>query len=364
MLQNIEELLTLSSIPGVGSTRLKALMEKFHTPAEVFRASYRDLLSVPGIDRKTAHNIKSTRDEGFARTQLSRMNRCGGGIITYWDDEYPPLLKNIPDPPAFFFIKGALTVEDSEPLAVVGTRRPSNYGKLVAEKLCTALAGRGITVVSGLARGIDTQAHRAVVEAGGRTIAILGSSIDIIYPFENSSLAERITKNGALISEYPMGTEPEAPYFPRRNRLIAGMSLGTLVVEAEEKSGALITAHMALEQNREVFAIPGNIISRKSYGTNSLIQEGAKLVLSENDIIDELRPHLTLLKKEALQRGPAASYSDLERKLLDALSYDPAHIDSIASSLSLPTSKVLTVLLSLELKNVVRQGVGKMFYKV
>ena len=360
---DIEALLRLSTVPGVGSNRLRALIARFKSPNEVFRASIVDLSAVVGIDKKTARNIKTHKDGGFAKKQLSKVNTSGAHIVTYWDARYPQLLKNIPDPPAMLFIKGSIIPEDKESIAVVGMRKPSEYGVLVTEKLCSELVAQNITVVSGLARGIDTKAHNTTIEAGGRTIAVLGSGIDVIYPYENRTLAEKISKRGVVISEYPMGSEPDAPNFPRRNRLISGMSLGTLVIEAGEKSGALITANIALEQNREVFAVPGNIFSSKSFGTNSLIQEGAKLVLSTQDIIDELRPQLTHLKKVAKQRRPVERLTDLERKLLDSLSEVPLHIDMIAHVNKLSTSQALTLLLTLELKDFVKQLAGKMFVR-
>jgi len=360
---DVEALLMLSAVPGVGPNRLRALVGRFQSPEAVFRASMADLISVEGIDKTIARNIRTYRDDGFAREQLSRLNRHSAQIVTFWDAQYPRLLKAISDPPAFLFVRGTLRAEDSEAVAVVGTRAPTDYGKLVASRLCAELAAQGVTIVSGLARGIDTEAHRAALQAGGRTIAVLGSGVDVIYPAENRSLARRIIEQGALISELPMGAGPDAPNFPRRNRLISGMSLGTLVVEAGDTSGALITANVALEQNREVFAVPGSIFNPKSRGTNRLIQEGAKLVMSAEDVLAELRPQLPSLVREAMRQSPNVVLTELEKKVLESLSHEPLHIDVISKNNGLSPAQTLTLLLSLELKDLVRQLAGKMFVR-
>ncbi|MDZ7271042.1 MAG: DNA-processing protein DprA [candidate division KSB1 bacterium] len=360
---DVEALLRLSAVPGVGPSRLRALVGRFQSPEAVFRASIADLVSVEGIDKVIARNIRAYRDDGFAREQLSRLNRHGASIVTFWDAHYPRLLKSISDPPAFLFVRGTLRVEDNQAVAVVGTRSPTEYGRLVAARICAELSAQGVTIVSGLARGIDTEAHKATLQAGGRTIAVLGSGVDVIYPPENRSLAKRIIEQGALVSELPMGAGPDAPNFPRRNRLISGMTLGTLVVEAGDTSGALITANVALEQNREVFAVPGGIFSPKSRGTNRLIQEGAKLVMCPEDVLAELRPQLPSLAREARRQETGPALTDLEKKVLASLSAEPTHIDVISKTNGLAPAQTLTVLLSLELKDLVRQLAGKMFVR-
>ncbi len=360
---DVEALLRLSAVPGVGPSRLRALVGRFQSPEAVFRASTADLISVEGIDKAIARNIRAYRDDGFARDQLSRLNRCEATIVTFWEPQYPRLLKAISDPPAFLFVRGTLRPEDNQAVAVVGTRSPSDYGKMVTARICADLAGQGVTIVSGLARGIDTEAHKATLQAGGRTIAVLGCGVDVVYPPENRSLTRKIIAQGALVSELPMGTGPDAPNFPRRNRLISGMTMGTLVVEAGDTSGALITANVALEQNREVFAVPGSILSPKSRGTNRLIQEGAKLVTSAEDVLAELRPQLPALVREARRQEPAVALTELERKVLASLSTEPLHIDVISKNNGLSPAQTLTLLLSLELKDLVRQLAGKMFVR-
>jgi DNA processing protein len=356
-----EGLLRLSAVPLIGSGKLRALIARFKSPAKVFNASIRELTTLEGIDTKTAQNIKNFDGKDFAQDQLKRLSEAGARLITFWDDEYPELLKQIYDPPAFFFIKGQLVKEDKNAIAIVGTRRPTHYGKLVTEKITTELAQRGLTIVSGLAYGIDTLAHTHALQTGGRTIAVLGSGVDVIYPSENRRLAAKIETRGALISEFPMGTEPEKNNFPRRNRIIGGLSLGTLVIEAGTKSGALITATMAIEQNREVFAVPGNIDSPKSIGTNELLKQGAKLVMSAQDILDELYPNFDHLHETRQLSIDDADLNDDEKKLLNLLSHEPQHIDALAQNAGRSTSQVLSLLLSLELKNLVKQLPGKYF---
>ena len=358
----VEPLLTLLSVPGLGPRRILALVSRFGEPEAVLSASVNELCRTAGVDVKTATAIKSEADREFAREQLRLANRQGVSFVSYWDSRYPERLKQIPDPPVLLYVRGALPGEKEVAVAVVGTRVPSAYGKLVTANLSRDLVREGVTVVSGLARGIDTVAHRAALEAGGKTIAVLGSGLDVIYPSENRALASEIAKSGAVVSEFPLGTQPDATNFPRRNRIISGMSAGTLVVEAGEKSGALITAQLALEQNREVFAVPGNITSDRSRGTNLLIKQGAKLVQNVQDILEELRPQLRGLLREA-QSAPRISMSESEKVVYEILSDEPKHIDDIAAELAQPTGTVLATLLSLELKNLALQLTGKYFVR-
>lgn len=362
---DIKDLLRLSAVPGIGSARLRTLISHFKDPSAVFRASARELVKVNGIDKKTALSIVHFKNgTKFAEEQLSRLNKVEGRIITFWDREYPSLLKKIYDPPAFLFVRGSIEPEDAFAIAVVGTRTPTPYGKIIAERFTTQLAELGLTIVSGLARGIDTIAHVTALKMSGRTLAVIGSGIDVIYPPENNKLAERISRRGAIISEYEMGAKPDAVNFPRRNRIISGLSLGTLIVETAESGGAMITASTALDQGREVFAIPGPITEKKSSGTNRLIREGrAKLVQSVDDILHELQPKLKpLLKRE--EKKPEPPLSLFEKRILDSLGTDPLHIDTIASVTSLATSDALVNLLSLEFKGLVKQLPGKMFIKL
>lgn len=360
----IVNLLRLSAVPGVGCNRIRALYGAFHSFEHVFRASLSDLVSVNGIDKKTAENIKTVRDDGFAEDQLHRLEKSRARLITFWDDEYPDALKQIYDPPAYLFIKGDFQPQDCYGVAVVGTRRPSSYGKVATEKIVRELSSVGIPVVSGLAYGVDTIAHQTALKHGNRTLAVLGSGVDIIYPYDNRGLAQEVSTRGAVISEFPFGTGPDRTNFPRRNRIICGLSLGVIVVEAGEKSGSLITAAMALEQNREVFAVPGNFNSPGSVGTNALIKQGASIVTSPRDVIEELFPKLEPLLKEKTDTSVKSNLTAEEQVVYEVLSNEPMHIDSIARTLRLPASKVLAVLLTLELKNVVKQLAGKRFVRL
>lgn len=262
------------------------------------------------------------------------------------------------------FVRGEFSPSDKYSVAVVGTRNPTTYGKHVAEKFATELSEKGITVVSGLARGIDTIAHASTVRSGGRTIAVLGSGVDVIYPGENRRLSEQILLNGAVVSEYYMGSKPDAVNFPRRNRIISGISLGTIIVETSESGGAMITASTALDQNREVFAVPGNITEKRSHGTHKLIKEGrAKLVEGIDDVVEELRYKLKPILKDLPKSQPKPQLSIFEQKLFDALGDDPIHIDALAEKCAMATSDLLVQLLGLELKGVVKQLPGKYFEK-
>jgi DNA processing protein len=362
---DIKDLLSLSAVPGVGPNRLRALVSHFKDPAAVLGASPRDLVKVEGIDKKTALSIAHFQDgEKFAVHQLARLNRVGGRIITFWDDEYPEPLKKTYDPPSLLFILGAISPDDAYSIAIVGTRKPTTYGKIIAERFSEQIAAMGLTVVSGLARGIDTVAHKAALKTGGRTLAVIGSGIDVIYPSENKPLADRISRNGAVLSEYEMGAAPDAVNFPRRNRIISGLALGTLIVETTESGGAMITANTALDQNREVFAIPGPITEGRSSGTNRLIKEGrAKLVETLDDIVNEIRPKLKS-RFRAEEKKVETPLSLFEKRLLDCLGTEPLHIDAIAERTSFTTSDALVNLLSLEFKGLVKQLPGKMFVRI
>ncbi|MEE9225397.1 MAG: DNA-processing protein DprA [Bacteroidota bacterium] len=371
---NVRDLLTLAAIAGIGPSRLRALVSHFKSPTAVLQASARDLVAVDGFDKKLALNIARQRDGHgnrlgmkFADEQLSKLNKVDGRVITYWDDEYPELLKKIYDPPPFLFVRGSLKPADKFAVALVGTRSPSVYGKLIAEKLTVGLVSVGVTIVSGLARGIDTTVHRAALKSGGRTLAVIGSGIDIIYPPENRRLVDDVIECGAIVSEYSMGTKPDAVNFPRRNRIISGLSLGTVIVETTIQGGAMITANTALDQNREVFAVPGNVTERRAGGPNKLIQQGrAKLIETVEDIVAELEPRL----KPLLGQHPAGAktveipLSDAENTIYGLLSEKPLHIDALAERSVLPTSEALVHLLNLEFKDLVKQLPGKVFARL
>ncbi|MGE5313577.1 MAG: DNA-processing protein DprA [Acidobacteriota bacterium] len=361
---DVRDLLVLASVPGIGGNRLRSMVNHFGSPSEALRASAPELACVEGIDRKLASAIVHHADgPAFADEQLSRLNKANAAIVTLWDPAYPSLLASIYDPPPMLFVCGTLEPSDRYAIGIVGTRHPTLYGKTTAEKFAADLAARSITVVSGLARGIDTAAHASALRAGGRTVAVIGSALDMIYPAENRGLAERVAESGAVVSEFFMGTKADPGNFPRRNRIISGMSLGTVIVESAEDGGAMITASMAIDQNRELFCVPGNIDQKFSAGTNRLIREGqAKLVTGIDDIIVELdyelRPILQEMPKKTLPQ-----LTVFEQKIVDALDAAPVHIDAITELTGLSPADTLVALLGLEFKGVVRQLPGKLFLK-
>lgn len=307
------------------------------------------------------HNIENIKHH--LETELDYLEKIGGRIITYWDDEYPGLLKKIYFPPLIIYTLGNFSESDNYSIAVVGTRQPSSYGKMQAEKFSSEFAEKKITIVSGLARGIDSIAHEAALKRKGRTIAVIGSGLDVIYPPENKKLFDRIKENGVVISEYELGTKPDAQNFPRRNRIISGISLGTLIVETKLNGGAMQTAAYALDQDREIFAIPGNVNIKQSEGPNALIQRGeAKLVTCTEDIFLELKLKLKPEIGKNIPK-PSVELNLFEEKLINVLDTDAKQIDEIASLSSMTTSDCLVNLLTLEFKGLVKQLPGKMFIR-
>lgn len=346
-----------SLISGIGRVRFTQLENYFTSLENAWKAGPAELKQA-GLDSGPIRAITSRRPKISPEAEMEKLDRYGVKVLTWHDQDYPARLKEIYDYPPLIYVRGSLLPEDEWCLAVVGTRRATVYGRQVTDEIVTDLAQSKITIVSGLAKGIDTVAHHSALEAGGRTIAVFACGLDTVYPAENANLARRIMQQGALISEYPLGTKPRAENFPRRNRIMSGLSLGVLVIEAGESSGALITAHMALEQNREVFAIPGSILSPASSGTNHLIQEGAKLAHSYSDILEEL--NLTAVAHQmGLQEVIPAS--DTESQLLKQLCAEPAHIDQVCRSSGLPMPTVSSTLAMMELKGLVKQ-VGAMNY--
>ncbi|MBI3994522.1 MAG: DNA-protecting protein DprA, partial [Nitrospirae bacterium] len=312
-------------------------------------------------------------DTAIAR-ELDRVDEMEYDLIGLTDPRYPDLLKMIPDPPPYLYLKGDLRPEDNRAVAIVGARRASGYGRAVTEQLSRELAVRGFTIVSGMARGIDGWAHQAALEVPGRTIAVLGSGLDILYPREHDELREAISRQGAVLSDYPLGTPPDPVNFPKRNRVISGLSLGVVVVEAAENSGSLITARLALDQGREVFAVPGPIGTKTSIGTHALIKQGAKLVENVEDILDELLPQLegpsdatsadaTPARDLAGKPRRPALLPD-ERIVYECLTAEPRHIDELTAVLRLAPAKTAGVLLQLELKGAVRQLAGNLFIRI
>ena len=344
-------------VPRIGPMRFKALLEHFGDLEVAWKASVEELRQA-GLDRRALENLLAFRRKVSLDEEMARIERMGVRVLTWEDPAYPPRLRQIHAPPPVLYVKGDILPRDEWAVSVVGTRRPTVYGREAARFLASGLARNGVTVVSGLARGIDSIAHRAALEAGGRTIAVLGSGIDIIYPPEHRNLARAIAEHGAVITEYPLGTRPEGSNFPPRNRIISGLCLGVVIVEAGRGSGALITADYAAEQGREVFAVPGSIFSKASEGTNQLIQQGAKLVLSVADILEELNLTMVTQQVEARQLIPE---NETEALLLQYLSAEPTHVDEIRRRSGLPIATVSSTLALMELKGMVRQ-VGGMHY--
>ncbi|MCS7179491.1 MAG: DNA-processing protein DprA [Anaerolineae bacterium] len=344
-------------VRGIGPARLRMLIDAFGDVERAWHAPAEALCRV-GLDRRSLENLLETRARMDLDQELRRVMAMGAHILTWEDEEYPRLLAEIPDPPPILYVRGELKPEDAWAVAVVGTRRASTYGREVTRRLVAVLAQSGVTIVSGLARGIDAVAHQTALEAGGRTIAVLGCGIDRVYPPEHRELARRIATQGALVTEYPPGTPPEPGNFPPRNRIISGLSLGVLITEAGRDSGALITADYAAEQGRDVFAVPGSILSAGCAGTNRLIQDGAKPVLDAADILQELNLTMVAEQKEARQALPA---TETEALLLAHLSAEPLHVDDLTRAVGLPVAQVTSTLTLMELKGMVRQ-VGGMKY--
>ncbi len=357
-MEDLKYWVAFNRVPGLGTARFRLLERHFPTLGEAWRAQPSELVAA-GLEPKLASLVEARRREVDHDAEMTRLERAGVRAINWHDPSYPPRLKEIYDPPPVLYVKGTLRPEDERSVAVVGTRKATAYGREVASALVADLCKSGVTIVSGLARGIDSVAHRAALEAGGRTVAVLGNSLDMVYPPENAGLAREITTQGALVSEYPLGTRPDSRNFPRRNRIMSGMTLGTLVVEAGLESGALWTVRHALEQDREVFCVPGSIFSPASRGTNALIQQGAKLVMSYTDILEEL--NLTVVSHQMEMRAVTQPEDDTERKLLDHITHEPVHIDDIGRRSGLPITVVTSTLAMLELRGLVKQ-VGGMYY--
>ncbi|TFG46793.1 MAG: DNA-protecting protein DprA [Dehalococcoidia bacterium] len=346
-----------SLIPGIGRARLSLLESYFGNLAIAWRANTAELAQA-GLDIAAMRSIEYWRPKIEPERELEKALKADVRVLTNTDRAYPIRLKEIYDYPPVLYVKGTLLAEDELSIAVVGTRKPTIYGRQVTEELVAGLTGSGLTICSGLARGIDTIAHQTALNNGGRTLAVLGSGVNVIYPSENTALAKRIIENGALISECAIDAGPRAENFPRRNRILSGLTLGTLVTEAGRSSGALITADNALEQNREVFAVPGSILSAQSAGANRLIQQGAKLVRQTSDIIDELNMESVAGQLEFKELLPE---NDMEKQLLKCLSAEPVHIDEVCRVSRLPTAAVSSTLAMMELKGMIKQ-LGGMNY--
>ena len=394
-------LIHLNLIQGVGLKTVQVLRDVFGSTERALQAAPNELRKIDRLSPAVCDLLIHKPVLYPIERELELIEKYGCQVVTLYDAEYPPHLKEIDTPPFVLYVKGELTPEDALSISLVGSRNAKDYGRKVGYRLSYQLAQRGVTVISGLARGIDTSAHRGALEAGGRTIAVMGNGLSVVYPATNSNLAEKIEASGALISELPMAAKPKPRNFPRRNRIISGLTLGTVVVEASNRSGALITARLAAEQNREVFAVPGEIFSELSTGTHRLINDGAKLINTVDDLLNELPPHVlsqiqpqtspspvpdtkamstqpTPVEKSNTelvppQPSPGAQQSvsappppDLtpdEKTIFDAIEVPSSHIDTIVRTTQLPISQVSSVLLMLELKGIVQQLPGKQFTK-
>jgi len=373
--ENIKYWLALKFVEGLGNIGVRNLLRSFGTPERIFHSPVNMLSTVEGIGAKTAASIRDFSNWERIAAEIDRMEQCQATVITCQDPRFPKRLLFIYDCPFLLYAKGILPAADMN-IAVVGSRSASPYGKFTTERLSRELALHGAVVVSGMARGIDTAAHRGALSVRGQTIAVLGSGIDVIYPPENESLYHEIANCGAVITEFPTGTPPNAPNFPSRNRIISGISLGVVVVEATDKSGSLITARIALEQGREVFAVPGGIDAAGSRGTNRLIKDGAKLVENVDDILDEIRPQVAGGEPAGAAIGPppeppsdnrrqsrtgTAGKPDLstgEQSLMSKLSRQPRHADELIAATGLAAPEVLAMLVQLELRGLIRQMAG------
>lgn len=346
-------------VKGIGPAKLQALLDVFDSLADAWQATDLQLQKI-GFDQRAILSLREARTQLDLDRCLAQVEAAGVSLLTWNSASYPAYLREIPNSPPVLYQQGNLLAEDRLGVAVVGTRRLTSYGRSVTRDLVLGLVQNGVTIVSGLARGIDAVAHKTALDAGGRTIAVLGSGLDCVYPAENRPLAQQIIQQGVVFSEYGLGVQPEAKNFPPRNRIITGLSLGVIVVEAGEESGALISAQFALEQNREVFAVPGNINSPVSKGTNRLIQQGAKLVTGIDDVLEELSLRV-VAEQTAVQL--ALPETAEEAALLSHLSGQPTHIDDLSRAAGLPSSMVSSTLTLMELKGMVRQ-VGGMNYVI
>ncbi len=343
-----------SKVPGIGPARFRTLLDYYGDAETAWRANPGELRAI-GLDRRSVESFVKTRGRLDLDAELNKLEKLGVTLLTWDCPAYPRLLKSIANPPLVLYIRGRLTEADEWALAVVGTRRATVYGKECTRRLVRGVVENKLTVVSGLAYGIDTEAHKTAVEAGGRTLAVLGCGVDVIYPAENRKLSQAIIEQGALVSEYPLGTRPESGNFPYRNRIISGLSLGTLIVEGAIQSGARITADNALEQGRDVFAVPGSILSKSSAGPNHLIQNGAKLVTHINDILEEL--NLTLMVQQTEARAIIPD-NEVEAVLLQHMSGEPVHVDELGRITNLSAPDIASALTMMELKGMVRQVSG------
>jgi DNA processing protein len=364
--------IALTFVPGIGSRTAAMLIERFGSPAACFEASSAQLESA-GLRRDAVEALQRGDAREQAAAELRKLEALGGAALTLDDARYPALLRETFDPPVVLYAKGDIAAALAQPaIAIVGSRHCSTYGRNVAERLARELAERGITIVSGLARGIDSAAHQGALDGRGLTVAVMGTGLDAVYPKENQKLADRISESGALLTEFVLESPPLPQHFPFRNRVISGMTLGVLVIEGAERSGSLITARMAMEQSRDVFAVPGNITSAKSFGPNTLIKDGAKLVQTWRDVVEELPMEIraTILAAERAEASDAqlkfdeVALSDAERTVLAILQEDAATpIDEVIAKVALARGDLMSALLTLEMAGRIQQLPGKSFVR-
>lgn len=351
-------------LPGMGPVRLRALIERFGDPVAILAARREHLLGVRGVGPEVAEAIIRWREHADIEGELALAGQMGVRILTMWSPEYPARLREIHTPPIVLYMRGALDPRDNHGVGIVGTRKPTHYGAEAAKRLSYQIAYAGLTVFSGLARGIDTLAHKAALAAKGRTVAVIGSGLAELYPTENRELADRIADgSGAILSEFPLRTKPDKQTFPMRNRIVAGASAGLLVVECGRNSGALITANQALDQGRSIYAVPGPIDRPTSYGCNRLIQQGARLIMSAEDILDEMNVLLPT-PPDTTRPKPDVRMTMNEETVFEAIGNDETHIDQIAGKSGLPMHSVSSTLLRLEMKRLVKQMPGGYYVRL
>jgi DNA processing protein len=360
---HLEACVALNMIPQMGPVRLRRLLDAFGSAEKILLARPDQLAAVNGITRPLADNIARWQDHADPTAELKKAADLGAHIITAQDEEYPPTLREIHDPPIVLYVRGQITGRDHHAVAVVGSRKASHYATESAKKLSFQMAYAGLTVISGLARGIDTAAHQGALAAKGRTLAVIGAGLGELYPPENAQLADRIASSGAVLAEFPVDTKPDRQTFPIRNRIVTGCSFGVLVVEAGANSGALISANMAAEQGRTLYAVPGRIDSPAALGSNRLIQQGAKLVITVDDILDDL-PMIFKEQPELPAAAPVAELTPDQQKVLDALGTDETALDSVIATSGLTAAAVSSTLLALEIRRLVKQLPGKRFVKL
>lgn len=362
-MEHLKPWFTLKSVTGIGNLLYRRLIDRLGTPEHVLRAPVEQLAQVNGMTPRLAAAIRSRKTPGWVRSEITKVAEGGYQVITLNDPGYPQLLRHIPDPPPLIYMHGQLDADGAN-IAVVGSRKATAYGRTSARQICRHLVSHGLVVVSGMARGIDTAAHLGALDAGGRTVAVLGSGLGRIYPAENRRLFQQIGRHGAVLTEYAMDAEPAPHHFPQRNRVISGLSLGTVVVEAAQRSGSLITARLAAEQGRDVFAVPGSIHAVNARGTHALIQQGAKLIESADDILEELQPRLAGIPSR--RHGAATSAPVLstdETDVLAAIGPYPRHIDELARQLPLEMGQIHAALIQLELKGIIDREPGQFFIR-